>query len=504
MNDWNKKQTAHNKFRAYVGYINYKGADGKWWSIDTTIIDAGSEFIMNKAPFFCSFPKLSTGTATMTANNKHDIFKKEDITAPDFIMSIDAPDVDTQNPVQGQLIDINGDGKFNAVLYPMAFPQWDADLVYYVEPGRAPKLKKLILAHSDAIGGDKAEFHMGYSHAPEISSRKIPQGLTRRQHRDECHGRLNTPIPVDSDEGFYVRMPEDLTLQKRGIGIKEFEIKDSAGKVATIQADIRKHGQGFKLTKYIPSDFFDAETIYPVAIDAVFTINPDGHIETSTFDGYAWRGAVNETWANITANAGSGSIDNINRTRAPQILASTTLDRYAFNLRGKQTFDILVVGLESIAGIKIGEFGRVKTNGLGASPGYNIYEATTVSETAMTPGDYNIATFGTTELIDTVEYDDYDIGVYNISDFNAAGIASAEAALAGTGIWKLGIVNPEYDMAQVQPPWGSSLESHIDHGTAETVGEEPYVEITTVEAGAGPLINGGLINTGLIGGRLVQ
>ncbi|MCK5613905.1 hypothetical protein KAR91_69225, partial [Candidatus Pacearchaeota archaeon] len=202
MNNWNSKQLAHNKAEFHIGWVNYLDDADIWQPIDCGIVDTGNGFEVTKAPFSCSFPKYSTGIAEMYSTNRWDIWKKEKITAAPFGMSLEASDAVN---VPGQIFDINGDGRLDAVIYLQAFPQWDADLIYYVHHGRAPRLQKLIRFNSALPSDITPEFKIEYSHEAEISSRIIPNGLTRAQHRANCHSRLNTPMPINADKGFYIR-----------------------------------------------------------------------------------------------------------------------------------------------------------------------------------------------------------------------------------------------------------------------------------------------------------
>ena len=464
------------KYFVHSKWKNYLAANGSWETIDCEVVDTGSDFVMDKAPFSCTFPHLSTGTAIMTSNCRYDIWKKEEITADPLDMMLEANDA---VEVQGQLFDINGNGKYDAVIYPQAFPQWDADLIYYVEHGKAPRLKKIIQYNSNP-GAHEAKFHQDYSYNVEVSSQKIPIGLTRRQHRDECHARLNTPQPVGSDKGFYVR--KDAEAQKRGIGIKECKIWDSAGKVEGLQSDIRKHGQGFTLTKYIPADFF-TDAVYPVRTDAEYTIYPDAHVETTSVDGYTYRFiGSGETVNVIRSGAGTFNNDNSVSIGAPDILTLDEVNKLKILSRG-----ILVFDTSGVAGAVLSASLFLKCRSkqdtiADCTMDMAIVTSTPASNTDLVNADYNIANYGTTILAPVRDYTDFTVGVYTEFVFNSDG----KTAIDVGGITKLANRNYTHDiLGNDCNAAGTSTNSRIYIQSADNTGTalDPYLFIVTgVEA----------------------
>ncbi|MCH7535707.1 MAG: hypothetical protein IH948_08200, partial [Bacteroidetes bacterium] len=159
-------------------WIHYFDRTKTWKDIDTDFVDKGNFFGMDKANFEVEAPKLSTGIAKFISSNRWDIFEKKEITDPPFTQSIRAIDV---AEVEGKIEEGNlGWGHVNYVIYPNAYPKYNADLIYYVHFGRAPVLKKLIRFNSDPnlIEDIRLEFEFSYSEDCEIKCSK--EVLTQR------------------------------------------------------------------------------------------------------------------------------------------------------------------------------------------------------------------------------------------------------------------------------------------------------------------------------------
>lgn len=491
---YNTRQIAANKFAIYGGCKNYKAANGLYLPINCGLSTVGNMYQSEAAPMSVYFPERANAEAYCLNDNRYDIFSRKDITEVPLGMTVVPMNV---KPIVGQGYQDLGLNIANARLYPQCFNDGDnaGDLVLNFQHGKGIRFQKLVrwTPGNYPTKNIDIEFRVKWDSAVsndiELSPSIIPpeyvsdqHGSAREKFRDFCRGRLNAPNPLTHDRGFYVRQKG--STGKRGLAMGDpsvFYLNALGDKISIpISMTIRRESVGsdwYIIKKTIPKSAF-INAIGNVYTDAVYTIYPDAHPETNTVDGYAWRGSVTETWAAITAGAGQASIDNIARTRI-QTLASATTDRFSFNLRGIKTFDISVIGAENILLVNAGLYGRSKTNTLGATWDFNIYQATTVNETSIVAADYNIGNFGTNEFITSVPYASYNIGAYNILPMNAAAIAAMVAAIADTGIIKLGILNAYHDMGQVAPIWGSNQQARIDHGSADAAGEEPYLEITT-------------------------
>lgn len=425
----------------HVGFVNYLNSANEWAEIDCIIKESGAVFEVTKAPFECTFPLYADGEAFFNNTNRFDVFNKSLIDCSPLEMIMVALDA---SHVQGQLFDINGDGRLDAVLYPQAFPQWDADLIYYVQHGRAPRLQKLIRFNSVLGSNIQAEFYLEYtdgiSNDIEISSRIIPNGKTRRQWRDDCRQTLNTPASVSQDKGFYIRAKDE--AQKRGIGIKEIKIWDSAEerKEEAIIANIRKSGTGYKLTKHVDKSFFTGAT-FPCYTDATSTFYPDPHPETNTIDG--WVRNFNENWATCH-NAAIGwdiNADAITiNTRIGQGGGGSYEIRRSFVL-----FDISAIGTDEVSSATLGTYLVSTSNGDNDGDDYmTVVQSSPASDTNLIIADYDQcgAIHLPTEGIatgDRLDLTGLAIDQYYDFSLDSTGLGWVTTARDGDGIIRLGM-----------------------------------------------------------------
>lgn len=435
---WNARPTILDGKQAtefHVGFVNYLNGDDTWAEIDCTIIDTGDGFVMYKAPFECTFPKYADGEAIFHNNNRFDVFTKTLIDCAPFDMTMVALDA---SHAQGQIFDINGDGRLDAVLYPQAFPQWDADLIYYVQHGIAPRLQKLIRFNSALGSNVQAEFYLEYtdgvSNDVEISSRTIPNGKTRMQWRDECRNTLNTPAPVGQAKGFYIRAKDE--TQKRGIGIKEIKIWDSSEerKEESITANIHKSGVGYKLTKHINKSFFN-DAVFPCYTDAISTFYPDPHPETTSFDGRMSSGDA-ASWDTVhnAATAASASDSDVSLFCRTGIEAGNNYRIY----RSIILFDTSALpDADTIASATLGLYVYFKEDGDNDGDNFSaIVQSNPALNTAISINDYNQvgSTHSPTEGADRISITGVSAGAYMTHTLDATGLSWIDKA----GITKLG------------------------------------------------------------------
>lgn len=271
--------------------------NGGWIDIDTTLTQTPDGFCADKMPFkFCA-PLRSTGEAVFTANNQYDIFKQEVITDAPLEERMTSVGV---NDVAGQLITGNlmmPNGIWNNVqyvLYPGAYN--DADLIYYVNEGKAPRLAQLVRwnVKPTCTLSLTRTFISKYSDTVEFTN-------FENNAKWDKTGQWQTngePLRIASSEN-------------RGIGKKPFHIWDSSEKNAIPEGQridvkiVTAPGQNaYALTKILPCGFF-SNKVYPVYTDTVSTFSPDPDPETNTVDGTAQHNEDALTWANIRAAAGN-------------------------------------------------------------------------------------------------------------------------------------------------------------------------------------------------------
>lgn len=149
------------------------------------------------------------------------------------------------------------------------------------------------------------------------------------------------------------------------------------------------------------------------------TARPDASVESTTVDGYAGRGGVNQTFANIRSGAGTDSSDT-NANLSMYVQTSGTTDQFEFMYRNLVTIDFTGVDdAEEKDSITITVTGNGKTNNIG-SPDLHFVTSTPASNTAVVNGDYGQT--GTTSL-----------GSLSYASFPATG-ATADTLLNATGL----------------------------------------------------------------------
>lgn len=481
MDHWNANQLADNKVEFHIGWQRFKNAQGNWQKISRLVTDAGGDFVMNNAPFSCTFPRWSHAIATFTATCRYDIWKKEDITADPYTMTIRARET---AQVKGKLYDMNGTGVFDAVIYEGAYPQWNADLIYHVEHGRAPRLRKLIRYNSHPLVAHKPKFFVDTSHDTEMSSRNIPNGMTRRQHRDACKVILDSvdgdlqPVPLESDGGFYCR--KDGEAQKRGIGIKEVRLWDSGEgedqKNRVIPSNMRRREGHYTLVKRVPSQFFD-DAVFPCYTDATATFYPDPHPETTSVDGTVSEDNRFSTWTTLVNGPGTSASPS-GTTLTAYAYATTAPDWWQL-LRAIMLFDTsaLAGGIVSSAILSLYGVNKIVNSN---SPTYNIFSSNPASNTNLVAGDFD--TTGATEFSTDISHASFDAAGYNDWALNATGIAAIDVL----GISKFSFLESSYDAPDNDPahPGANQFAYLAQVNSADEAGtsKDPKLVVTYTEA----------------------
>lgn len=433
---WNAKSTTLNGKQAtefHVGFVNYLTPENNWAEIDCIVKESGSVFEVTKAPFECTMPLYADGEAFFNNNNRFDVFKKTLINCAPLGVTMVALNA---SHIQGQVFDINGDGRLDAVRYPSGLPALNADLAYYVHHGKAPRLQHLgmwpvpFYPSSDMPLEVYMEFTDGVSNDIEISPRIIPDRITgqnrRMRWRDENRTKLNNNETVSQDKGFYIRAKDE--EQKRGIGIKEVKIWDSGGgnnkKVWTINATIKKSGTGYILTKHIPKDFFTG-AVFPVYTDATTTFYSDPDPETNeSVDGWMERQAEG-AWTTLATGNGTSFSDTA------QSLSVRWWESSAANIWEFLDRSGIVFNTSSISGtitdaiLSVHGNGKADLIGRAADFALNITEFAPASNTALANSDYQTAL--NTSFSSDITFNNVDEAGYNDFTLDANGIATIGA-----------------------------------------------------------------------------
>ena len=150
------------------------------------------------------------------------------------------------------------------------------------------------------------------------------------------------------------------------------------------------------------------------------TYYPDANPETTTVDGYVRRGAVDQTFANIRAGAGTASGDTDTNVDM-RLDASTTTDQFALLDRHIILFDASSIpDTDVISTATLSAFGQSKANAIG-SPDYHIAASTPASNTALVYADFSQVQ---TTSFGSITYANWSTSAYNDVVLNASGISN--------------------------------------------------------------------------------
>lgn len=458
---WNARPTTLNGKQAtefHVGWVNYLDSVGDWCSIDCEIVEvlgSNHKFEVTKAPFNFTAPEYADGEVYFASDNCFDVFNKSLITAPEFGGHIRP--VDTAH-VMGQIFDINGDGRMDAILYPNAYPQWDADLIYYVKHGKAPELQKLIRLHSEPSNDINAKFVCRPTAKAEVTP-TILSDLTKPRIEQLWDATIE-PL-LNHNQGFYSRAWNE--PQKRGVGFKNFKIWDSSindfgqPKTQIINADftVQDYSQyEFILTKHIPASFFSGVT-FPVYTDATSTFYPSPGTGGPTVDGYIGGEHVS-SWSTVRGLAtGNSGISDSAASLVGFNQGEWTGAKYIIR-RQYFLFDTSSISTDNIDSSIFSVYSNATGDDTEATypADIAIVSSNPASNTSLIFADFD--QIGSTKLSDTVQ----DLGTYNSSaayfDFalNAVGISNINK----TGISKFGI-RPNNDFSDSTIPTARSYGS---------------------------------------------
>lgn len=187
------------------------------------------------------------------------------------------------------------------------------------------------------------------------------------------------------------------------------------------------------------------------------TAYPDPHTETTTVDGYAARSGVTETWATITAGAGTTSGDSatIGLTRTT---SAATTNNFADIFRTFLLFDTSSIGSDGIDSAILSTYGAYAdetTTDFNNEIEINIYGATPASNTAIVNSDYaNVSSTAFSTAKPTNDLKDGRPGnaaaAYNDWTLNASG----EANINKSGVSKFS-VRVAQDASGSAPTWAS-------------------------------------------------
>jgi len=495
---WNAKPVLHKSKNAtefHGKWINYLDAKKEWQPIDCIIKKTDKDFRVVEAPFNFVAPLYANEPVFFESDNKFDVFNKTEITAKPFGVYMKAMEA---VKVKGELFDINGDGRLDAVIYKQAFPQWDADLIYYVKHGKAPILEKLVRFNSPPTTDLNVQFHLKYTDIPEITSSHLEKNKTRKTKKDKNRKNLKEGKKIKQKNGFYIRAWDE--PQKRGIGIKNIKIWDSQvedlekelkQKVEIVDADIKSDGKGLSiLTKHIKKAFFE-NVVYPVYTDTTSTFYPDPDVESTSVDGDVREQTATVPWATRRAAANATIADNITAYYILGLAVNT-----ADITRSIALFDTSALpDDDSISDAVISLYIYNKTS-LVAGHTLSIVDCVPATNTNLVIGDFSagMTLNSPTEHIDTrVVLADTTLNAYNDFTLNTTG----KNAILKTGISKF-MFRSNFDIDATTPDNTYRYALNYSADQAGTASDPKLVVIYTgaAEGGATPISNLSLLNVG--------
>ena len=448
---WNARKVSSNQTEFHVGWVNYLDENDAWQEIDCIVTKTDSDFTVTKAPFNFSAPLYSDGVAFFESDNKFDITNKSKITADNYGLYITARNV---TKVAGELFDIDDDGRLDAVIYKQAYPDIDADLIYYVKHGKAPRLEKLVRFNSVLSADTDIEFHLRYTDTPAITPSTLDDSKNRDDEATANRTKLKNGELISQDNGFHIK-PFGVS-ENRGLGMKEIKIWDSVAidldaepttqKIETVDTDIKTDGSGYSiLTKHIKASFFSGVT-YPVFTDAVTAFNPDADAESTSVDGetYTWGGSNWDTEHDkTTANAR----DTTTSSFIGHFKSNIGTNQYSL-ARMFYLFDTSALGSgEPIQSATFSHYylsGWVNDAGGGSvasTKSSTVVQSSPASNTALASGDFDQcgSVDNPTEGIDSGDrfdaWDDWTLNQYNDIELNSTGVGW----VSDDGITKLGV-----------------------------------------------------------------
>lgn len=417
-------------------WVNYLDANDEWQPIDCNLVQTPSGFKVTEAPFLFTAPLLATGVAVFESNVRFDVFNKRKITDAPVTQTLKALEAVA---VQGEIFDMDGNGRTDAVIYRQAFPQWDADLIYFVHHGRAPRLKKLVRFNSPISADIQINFEVGFDGTPVFHK------VTLDSEKRSTKTKWNEKAKVRSQDGFSIQS-KDAVSSQRGVGMKEFFIWDSAVRnivtgskqaIQKINVDIEKLSAGqYKLTKNIPVSFFTADKVFPIFTDTVTTFYPDPDAETTTVDGYSsvddntgasWASIHDDNGTNARASANSNGTDlHVRCDRASSgnsfSIARAIILFDTASLPDSDQIDSAILSIKGTAG----------KNGTG---NFCIIDSNPASNTNVVATDYdNFTVHQATPYSGLISVASWSESAYNDFTLVSAGLS----AISKTGITKMG------------------------------------------------------------------
>lgn len=456
----------------YGAWIAYLDSDKKFKPINTDFVEIATGFVVDQVPFTVVVPKQSTGKAIFTSNNRWDIFNKKTIDDPPIAQTIETIGVAT---VQGRIETGDlGYGPANYVVYPQAYPQYDADLIYYVHFGSAPRLQKLIRFNSlekapqeDTVFAFRMEYDKPVYIQRDVNGRNV--GWTRKK-----------PIMIEKGTGVTVKSTGSRVKNSdsmRGSGLEPSNIWDSAGHKESIDVRITslsKTEDVFILSKIIPAGFF-GEATFPVFTDDTLTVYPVAGANTPV-DGYVGRRDVDETWAAIISGVGTHAYASDTTNFGFEIESKASTTNFARNTRSIVLFDTSALTVNAVISATVLSFygSDKQTSFYTLDPTIDIYTSSPANTNNVVTGDYGQIQ-AVSQTGSPMAYSVWAVGFYNDFTFNATGRGNVSL----DSISKFGTRNADYDVTGTKPDQDGTIKYvYVVYYAADYGSNKPKLVVT--------------------------
>ncbi len=204
---------------------------------------------------------------------------------------------------------------------------------------------------------------------------------------------------------------------------------------------------------------------------------PNPSVETTSTDGYVYRG-TSSTFATQRAASAGTVADHTATTGYMGCLEanSSSTDQWDFLCRGFTLFDSSPLpDTDTVSAVTLSIAGSSKNIDYASS--LVPVAVTPASNTTLGVNDYNISNFGTVEFASRLAGSSYSTSGYNDFALNASGIA----AVSKTGITKFGW-RTSYDMDNAPPTWSAGKFDEYKAFMADSAGTSQDPMLTIVHS----------------------
>ncbi len=271
---------------------------------------------------------------------------------------------------------------------------------------------------------------------------------------------INPPILVESPSGDIVREVIDLTTkQPKQRRLREDPLQALRDSLVHTILIVGKFGNVIKGK--------EGQT--------TTTVYPDANPETTTVDGVVNRDqGINETFANIRANAGDSHTDDVALDFFAYLAASSTSNQYASLKRGIFLFDTSSIpDTDTITSATLSLRGT-QINDTLDNLAINICPSNPASNTDLVNSDYNIANWTDTTYVskdisglNTTGYEDFALDAAGIANINKTGVSKFGARVSS-------------DISNSAPSWSSNANAGYGGYCADQTGTTDDPKLTIV------------------------